>query len=218
VAGSADGAIDDRQLHELGVNGDRDAARAPRERRQWDSKSELRDRGRIVGGPTAAQCRRCWRWRVGCPRVRENATARTPLVWPARVAVRWLLAGSHSRTVPSLLALASWLPSGENATTLTRSVGPARVAVRWLLAGSHSRTVPSPPALASWRPSGENATALTPWVGPARVAVRRPLSGSHSRTVPSPPAKMDTSAARLAAHALHRAPVEPVTAPDGPLR
>ena len=85
----------------------------------------------------------------------------------------WPVAGSHSRTVPSSLALASWRPSGENATARTPPVWPSRVAVGWPVAGSQSRTVPSSPALASWRPSGENATPFTQPVWPFEDAGKR---------------------------------------------
>ena len=119
----------------------------------------------------------------------------------------WPVAGSHSRTVPSLPALASSRPSGENATLLTPPAWPSRVAAGWPVAGSHSRTVPSLPALASSRPSGENATLWTPPVWPSRVAAGWPVAGSHSRTVPSPPALASRPPVRGERHAVDPAGV-----------
>ena len=93
------------------------------------------------------------------------------------------LAGSHSRTVLSLPALASWRPSGENATPLTDPAWPVEGGgAASPLAGSHSRTVWSPLLLASWRPSGENATLRTQPSWPVRVPRCSPVAGSHSRT------------------------------------
>ena len=154
-------------------------------------------------GPTAAPCRRRPRWPAAA-RPGENATPVTSSVWPSRVAAGWPVAGSHSRTVPSLPALASRRPSGENATERDPPVWPAGCAVGWPVTGSHSRTVPSSPALASSRPSGENATVLTrpawpsrvPWAGrwpgptaaPCRRGRRWPAGARRARTPPRDPA------------------------------
>ena len=74
----------------------------------------------------------------------------------------WPVAGSHSRTVPSVSALASSLPSGLNATPFTQRTGAGDgtegAPTGWPVAGFHSRTVPSLSALASSLPSGLNAT------------------------------------------------------------
>ena len=67
----------------------------------------------------------------------------------------------HSRTVPSLLPVASVRPSVLNAAEVTSSVCPNRVAVGCPVAGSHSRTVRSRLALARVRPSGLNVTETT---------------------------------------------------------
>ena len=69
-------------------------------------------------GPTAAPCRRCWRWRAARPSG-LNATPRTAPAWPVRVRRCSPVAGSHSRAVSSLLAVASRRPSGLNATPST---------------------------------------------------------------------------------------------------
>ena len=77
----------------------------------------------------------------------------------------WPVPGFQSRTVPSLSALASILPSGLNATAFTppQVRGGSRGApMGWPVPGFHSRTVPSLSALASILPSGLNATAITP--------------------------------------------------------
>ena len=83
-----------------------------------------------------------------------------PVAWIVRIA--WLVAGFHNRTVPSLSALASSLPSGLNATPTTtlepRPVAWTGVRTAWPVAGFHNRTVPSSSALASSLPSGLNAT------------------------------------------------------------
>ena len=78
---------------------------------------------------------------------------------------------SHSRIVPSRLALAREVPSGENATEVTIDVCPSRVAWSWPMSGSHSRTVPSSLALAREVPSGENATDHIQSVCPSRVVL-----------------------------------------------
>ena len=73
----------------------------------------------------------------------------------------WPVAGCHIRTVPSVSALASSVPSGLNATSGTpyrKLLVAWRVAVRWPVAGFHSHTVPSPQPLASSVPLGLNAT------------------------------------------------------------
>jgi hypothetical protein len=75
----------------------------------------------------------------------------TPLVFVVLCRYRWeqlrhqgdSLRG-HSRTVPSLLAVASVCPSGLNAAEVTSSVCPNRAAVGCPVAGSHSRTVRPP--------------------------------------------------------------------------
>ena len=77
-----------------------------------------------------------------------------------------LVAGFHSRTVPSASALARSSPSGLNATPFTPppdAVSAGRGApIACLVAGFHSRTVPSASALARSSPSGLNATPFTP--------------------------------------------------------
>ena len=45
--------MDDCKLHEFRVSGYRDAAKAPRERRQWSSQFQLRDRRLAFGVPPA---------------------------------------------------------------------------------------------------------------------------------------------------------------------
>ena len=79
-------------------------------------------------------------------------------------AAGWPVAGSHNRTVPSPLALASSLPSGLKATADTRAGGAGfglEGAGGRPVAGSHNRTVPSSLALASSLPSGLNVTPYT---------------------------------------------------------
>ena len=96
--------------------------------------------------------------------VGANATATTPVWVPAWMGAPagWPVAGFHSRTLPSVSALASSLPSGLNAAPGT----PYRkLLVAWMgataerpVAGCHSHTVPSPQPAASSVPSGLNAT------------------------------------------------------------
>src|SRR5215472_9678873 len=74
-----------------------------------------------------------------------------------------LVAGFHSRTVPSPSAVASSLPFGLKATLLC----PGKTPDFCRVTGFHSRTVPSPAAVASSVPSGLNATAFTPPPGSA---------------------------------------------------
>ena len=69
--------------------------------------------------------------------------------------------GVHSRTVPSLLPVASVRPSVLNAAEVTNSACLNRVAVGSPVAGSHSRTVRSRLALARVRPSGLTVTQTT---------------------------------------------------------
>ena len=75
-----------------------------------------------------------------------------------------LVAGFHSRTVPSASALASSSPSGLNATPFTPyPIAAGRgVPMGCPVAGFHSRTVPSASAVARSLPSGLNATPFTP--------------------------------------------------------
>ena len=93
--------------------------------------------------PTAAPSRRRRRWPAVCPSG-LNATPLTQPVWPVSGwPTGWPVSASHSRTVPSALALASSVPSGLNATPLTKPVWPVS---GWPsgcagVAASHSRTV-----------------------------------------------------------------------------
>ena len=64
------------------------------------------------------------------------------------------------RTVPSLPAVASQVPSGEIATARTAPWWPVRAA-RGVPSAAQVRTVPSSLAVASQVPSGEIATAFT---------------------------------------------------------
>src|SRR5215471_9648710 len=88
------------------------------------------------------------------------------------------VAGFHSRTVPSPLALAGSLPSGLNATPGTPLRAPVRMGAptRWPVAGFHSRTVPLESLLASSLPSGLNATADTP----PRIGGSTTTAGPHT--------------------------------------
>ena len=111
-----------------------------------------------------------------------NATQNTGPRSPVRVAVHVRVPTSHSRMVPSTLALAS---SGAvraerhlaHDLAVAGEDGDARAA------RSHKRTVWSPLPVASMPPSGANANECThpPW--PLRVATQVRVATSHSRTV-----------------------------------
>ena len=66
---------------------------------------------------------------------------------------------SQSRTVRSVEADATSVPSGEKATALTEPVWPWSVCMAAPVAASQSRTVPSLEADATSVPSGEKVTA-----------------------------------------------------------
>ncbi|RYP61063.1 hypothetical protein DL771_010262 [Monosporascus sp. 5C6A] len=93
------------------------------------------------------------------------------------------VAASQSRTVLSLKADVSILPSGEKATALTQPLCPLSVCRCAPVAASESRTVLSPEADPSVLPSGEKATALTESVCPFSVCRYAPVAASQSRTV-----------------------------------
>src|SRR5258708_21963750 len=96
--------------------------------------------------------------------------------------------GSHTRTVPSSLALASLRRSLLNATFQTTLVCPCNVASSRPLGDSCSRIVPSQLPLASSRPSAESVTPRTTLVWPCNVASNRhsPLTLSLSNPSCSP--------------------------------
>ena len=95
------------------------------------------------------------------------------------------LAASQSRTVWSLEADATSVPSGEKATALTEPVWPWSVCVVAPVAASQSRTVWSVEADAISVPSDEKVTALAEPVWPWSVCVAAPVAASQSRTVRS---------------------------------
>src|ERR1039457_1277403 len=96
-------------------------------------------------------------------------------------ALGWPPAASQIRAVPSLLAVASQVPSGATATAVTQSVWFFRTARSRPVAISQIRAVPSLLAVASQVPSGPAATALTKPVSPSR-ARSRPVAMSQTRT------------------------------------
>ena len=93
---------------------------------------------------------------------------------------------SQSRTVASLDAEASVLPSGLKATQFTLLVWPVRMARVVFVATSQSRAVWSSPAVASHRPSGLKATERTRPVWPSRLARRRWVGASQRMTLGFP--------------------------------
>src|SRR5262249_35623277 len=77
---------------------------------------------------------------------------------------------SHNFTLPSCVAAASALPSGEKATEYTSSACPFRANNSLPVAACHSRTVRSELPEARVLPSGANATDQTPPVCPHSTA------------------------------------------------
>src|SRR6266566_7242654 len=92
----------------------------------------------------------------------------------------WPVAASQTRTVPSLLALASCVPSGLKVTLLTSLACPCRVSRLCPVPASHTRTVWSSPAVARRDPSGLNATSETRPVWPTSVGPSPPPVGETS--------------------------------------
>ena len=125
----------------------------------------------------------------------------------------WPVTGSHNRTVPSLPALASSLPSGLNATASRQPVlaggGLRRRAGRWpdpTAAPCHRRR-----PLASSLPSGLNATPSTPPVSWSAGGGADGLAGDR---VPQPHRAVAAGAGQQLAV---RAERHPVTPPSGPV-
>ena len=91
------------------------------------------------------------------------------------------VAASHTRTVLSLLPLASFVPSGDHATEPTKSEWPLRGDPMGApVDASHSSTVLSKLPLASRVPSGLHETDMTLWSCPLIVDNRPPSSKFHS--------------------------------------
>ena len=90
---------------------------------------------------------------------------------------------SHSRAVPSSLAVTMRVPSGLNAAELTQPVCPSRTA-SGCPCPSHSRAVPSALAVTMRVPSALNAAEVTAPLCPSSTASGCPCP-SHSRAVPS---------------------------------
>jgi len=100
----------------------------PRRESIYDSEHEGTARSMI------ASCTSCVRAATVMPRGPHASAASGAPSFSCEIAAgSW---ASQTRTVPSVPALASRVPSGENATAITRLVWPSRVAVGWPLAGS----------------------------------------------------------------------------------
>ena len=124
----------------------------------------------LAGGPVAVVPSAIG-WQAVAPLVGGPVAVVAPLTW------RWV-ATSHSRTVPSTLALARVLPSGLNATEVTEPVWPVRElpACRPAATG-HNRTGPFMLPLARVLPSGLNATETITEYTPLVWPVTRSLIG-----------------------------------------
>ena len=94
------------------------------------------------------------------------------------------------RAVLSLLAVASWVPSGDHVTEFTQLVWPVRVWSVLPVWVFQIRAVRSLLAVASWVPSGDHATENTEPVWPVRGppnrggVVRRKMA--HPLRAPAP--------------------------------
>src|ERR1700730_13706317 len=93
----------------------------------------------------------------------------------------------HSLTVPSLLLVASALPSSENVIDVTSSACPSREISSWPVVTSHTLTEPLlKPPVTRQPPSIEKAARLTMSDWPSFLS-SRPDATSHSRMVLSLP-------------------------------
>src|SRR5262249_22809354 len=88
---------------------------------------------------------------------------------PPNVRIHCPVVTSQSRTVRSLLAEASRVPSRPNATLQTHPVCPVKGRISCPVATSHSLTVASMPPEAIHLPSELTATLRTPPVCPLNV-------------------------------------------------
>ena len=135
----------------------------------------------------------------GCPELRcfvgasgrQTIAVRRPGYGIDRTGMRFRVSRSrlstacHNFAVPSALAVARCLASGDHATDKTLLTCALKVSRSRPLDASHSTTVPSALPVATSCPSGDHFTAKTDAACPVRVSRARPLSASHTLAVPS---------------------------------